>query len=300
MPSSGSPSDLYKPAPHFASPVSIGSRELYAALRGEGPVVVMEPGASGGGSWGTVIEEVAESATVLLYDRAGVGASPAAEDPRTVDFLADDLHALIGALPVDLPVVLVGWSLTGLSALVHAFRFPQDIAGLLLVDPTPHTLYSDPESAAFAPNFKRQVSVQRLLYRCGFGRLWGKNSMRKFLEKNAGQVKDPDVLQAYADSLRYLAASPALRELESIAASCALAANLWEEPFPPVPLIVLSATVNTANHPAVTRNLVNAHKAMAKLSPQGEFRPVEGGSHMMTLDRPDAIVSAVHDILERL
>lgn len=298
MQSNTSPSDVYKPAPYFASQVSIGFRSLYATLRGSGPVVVVELGAAGGGTWGTVVEDLAEFATVLVYDRAGVGASEAAEDSRTVDFLSDDLHALIHALPLEEPVVLVGWSLTGLSALMHGFRFPEDIAALVLVDPTPHTLYSDPGSCEFAPNFGRQLRMQRVLNALGFGRVWGKNSTRNFLEKNAGEVKDPAILQAYAESLRSLASSSAVRELESIGASCEMVADKWGDPFPEVPLTVLSATVNSANHPAVTANLINAHKAMAQLSPDGEFRPVKGGSHMMTLDRPDAIVAAVQEILE--
>ncbi len=294
-----SPSNSYHPTPHFAEQVSIGTRSLYATLRGSGPVVILELGAAGGGTWGNVVEELAKVATVVLYDRAGVGASEVADDERTVECLARDLHALVDALPIDGPVLLVGWSLTGLSALWHGFEFPEDLSGLVLIDPTPHTLYADQGSAPFAPNFRRQLRQQRLMSAIGFGRLWGRNSTREFLRRNAGDIKDASVLQAYADSLQNLVLSPASDELYSLADSCDIVARKWSEPFAEVPLIVLSATVNSANHPRTTQTMISAQKAMADLSRLGEFRPVSGGSHMMTLDRPDAIVGAVRDILEK-
>ncbi|MEQ9066873.1 MAG: alpha/beta hydrolase, partial [Gimesia chilikensis] len=248
---------------------------------------------------GSVVEALARFSTVLVYDRAGVGRSDIANDRRTIDLLAADLHAMIELIPAQRPAVIVGWSLTGLSALLHAFEYPEDVLGLVLVDPTPHTLYSDPQSKRLAPNFKRQLRLQRLLSRLGFGRLWGRNAMRDFLVKHSGQITDNAVLARYADSLRGLASAPASRELESLPESCEIAAGRMGGEFPDVPLIVLSATINSANPPLINETLVEAHRAMALLSPLGEFRPVDGASHMMTLDRPDAIVSAVRDILEK-
>jgi pimeloyl-ACP methyl ester carboxylesterase len=68
---------------------------------------------------------------LLLVDRPGVAGSPGGlrEGP-------DALHAAIGEL-VGRPVVVVGQSLGGAMALLLAVAHPDDVAGLVLLDPTP-------------------------------------------------------------------------------------------------------------------------------------------------------------------
>jgi pimeloyl-ACP methyl ester carboxylesterase len=77
---------------------------------------------------------------VVLYDRAGTGASDVEGSIRDA---ADDLHALITDLGLG-PVVAIGQSLGGAAALLLATQHPDDVSGLVLLDPTP---VNDPELA---------------------------------------------------------------------------------------------------------------------------------------------------------
>lgn len=104
----------------------------------QGPLVVFESGLGDGmTAWRDVIDSVSRFARVLAYDRPGIGASPPATgmgDPmRAVDRLAD-LIARIGERE---PVVIVGHSLGGVLAQIFARRYPEQMSGMVLVDPTP-------------------------------------------------------------------------------------------------------------------------------------------------------------------
>ena len=85
---------------------------------------------------------VAEFTTSVLYDRLGLGWSDAANLPRSGTQVTDDLRELLRAAAVPGPHVLVGHSLGGLHARLHAKRFPEEVAGLVLLDPTHEDILS--------------------------------------------------------------------------------------------------------------------------------------------------------------
>ena len=278
--------------------VSIGGRHLTARTQGEGPVVVLEPGASGGGVYGRVIEEVAQFATVLTYDRAGVRESdPPAADP-TVEDISSDLHLLLEAMAIERPVILVGWSLTGLSALIHPLLYPNDVRGIILIDPTPFTLFDHPDRAGPLKDPEKAVRNAKLLARLGYGKWWGTSAMVAWLRKNCGPNVDEKSIRDYARSLTNITRYGALGELRKMRQSCDVTMKLIaEHNFPQIPLIVLSAQVDTSiSSEASTAKHAN-HKAIAELSALGRYVPIQHGSHMMTLDRPDAIVSALKEVV---
>jgi pimeloyl-ACP methyl ester carboxylesterase len=77
---------------------------------------------------------VAEFARVCSYDRAGVGESDPASTPRTSADVVADLYALLGAAGVPEPYVLVGSSFGSMVIRLFASTYPEEIAGLVLVD----------------------------------------------------------------------------------------------------------------------------------------------------------------------
>jgi pimeloyl-ACP methyl ester carboxylesterase len=129
--------------------VDIGGRRLFTRVRGSGPGVVLMAGAgtAGVGGWEPVESRLAQFATVLAYDRAGTGWSdPPPAAPSAADMVLD-LHALLSALQLTFPVVLVGRSLGALPAQLYACEHPAEVQGLVLLDPTPDLMLS----AYFAP-----------------------------------------------------------------------------------------------------------------------------------------------------
>jgi pimeloyl-ACP methyl ester carboxylesterase len=118
-------------------PVDATGRRLALTRQGTGaPTVVFETGLGAeSAEWAAVQRDVATFAATCRYDRANRGASDPAPKPRSArDFVAD-LHALLEAAAIHRPCVLVGHSLGGVIVRLYAHEYPQDVAGLVLIDP---------------------------------------------------------------------------------------------------------------------------------------------------------------------
>jgi len=146
----------------FAGLVDIGGgRELYLECRGTGsPTVVLVSGFRGShDDWTNVINpddsagapkpsgsavfpEVGSFTRVCAYDRPGTTymdgtptASTSVPQPTTAQEGAADLHALLTAAEEPGPYVLVAHSWGGLNGYLFASDYPDDVSGLVLVDP---------------------------------------------------------------------------------------------------------------------------------------------------------------------
>ncbi len=120
-----------------------GERELALRCWGSGsPTVIFDAGSGvpgiGGLENSTIPPELARRTRFCAYDRAGLGLSdPAPNRKRGLDDFVDDLHALLQAADVPGPYVLVGWSGGGFIAYHYTGRYPDDVAGLAMLDVPP-------------------------------------------------------------------------------------------------------------------------------------------------------------------
>ena len=137
-PGSGSPAS---PSDAAAGGADIGGYELAYSCLGEGsPTVLLEAGLGGPGLdvWDELLPMVAASgAHVCTYDRAGVGVSdsrPSGDGRPTSATQAGELHALLEAIGVSPPYVLVPHSYGGLVARMFADRYPDEVAGFVFED----------------------------------------------------------------------------------------------------------------------------------------------------------------------
>ena len=105
------------------------------------PTVVMEPGGSSHVAWGDLPAEIARFARVMIYDRPGYGLSERCPRPRSAQTIAEELHEALRVLGIKPPLTLVGWSLGGSFVRVFGARYPDDVAGLVLIDPAPEDFY---------------------------------------------------------------------------------------------------------------------------------------------------------------
>ncbi len=134
-------------------------RRLYLECRGTGsPTVILESGyRTPGITWRDdlaqpdnprimTMEGVAGTTRVCTYDRPGTPITddagtviPSRSDdvpmPRSMRDVVADLHALIDAAGITGPIVLVGHSLGGMMVRLYAATYPDDIVGMVLVDP---------------------------------------------------------------------------------------------------------------------------------------------------------------------
>ena len=117
--------------------LDIGGRRLHLVEMGQGsPVVVLESGiAASSLNWRTVQTGIAKFTRVVSYDRAGLGWSDPAAGPLTLSRLVDDLRALLHAGRLAPPYILVGHSFGALIVRSYAARYPNEVSGIVLVDP---------------------------------------------------------------------------------------------------------------------------------------------------------------------
>src|SRR5947208_13909012 len=95
-------------------------------------------------SWSNLQRELTESYRVVSYDRAGLGWSDLGPMPRTADRIVDELHRLLQQAAIPPPYVLVGHSFGGLTMPLFAARFPEEVAGMVLVDPVAPSEWNPP------------------------------------------------------------------------------------------------------------------------------------------------------------
>jgi pimeloyl-ACP methyl ester carboxylesterase len=119
--------------------IDAGDCRLKMMRKGRGqPTVVFDSGLGDSHEvWRWVWPEVARFTGVLLYDRAGLGRSDTGPEPRTSAQMVRELRTLLRNAKVEPPYVLVGHSLGGMNLRLFAIRYPDEVAGLVLVDATP-------------------------------------------------------------------------------------------------------------------------------------------------------------------
>jgi pimeloyl-ACP methyl ester carboxylesterase len=118
--------------------VDVNGRAFYrSALGTDGPTVVLESGANDPAApWFAIENAVASFARVFSYDRANTAgsASDPAPRPRTGEEIVPELHALLAAADEPGPYVFVGHSIGGVFIRMYASMYPEDVAGMVLID----------------------------------------------------------------------------------------------------------------------------------------------------------------------
>ena len=115
----------------------VGGRRLFLRCTGSGgPTVVFENGLTV--DWYDLQNQLSGLTRVCSYDPARQdgpsGRSDPAPGPRTGLDRVRDLHALLAAARVPGPYVLAGHSNGGLFSLLYASRYPDQVAGMVLID----------------------------------------------------------------------------------------------------------------------------------------------------------------------
>lgn len=117
--------------------VDVGGYSLFLNCKGTGsPTVILDSGLdSDSNAWLTVMPRIQNVTRVCAYDRAGLGRSDAApKTPRTSMDMVTDLHNLLNNAHLDGVYVLVGASIAGFNVRLYASEYPQEVAGMILVD----------------------------------------------------------------------------------------------------------------------------------------------------------------------
>ena len=114
----------------------VGGHRLHLNCSGTGsPTVVLENGLGATSpTWTRITAEVSRTTRVCAYDRAGQGWSDDVDTPQDGLAIAADLHTLLARAGEAGPYVLVGHSAGGPYAMTYAAQYPDEVAGMVLLD----------------------------------------------------------------------------------------------------------------------------------------------------------------------
>ena len=152
--------------------VDVGGYRLHLNCIGTGgPTVVLLNGLGETSPlWARVAPAVAATSRVCAYDRAGQGWSDDSSNPADATNAAKDLHALLTAAGETGPFVLAGHSSGGVHALTYTHLYPNDVAGVVLLDSaSPHQVELVKPFNGEYQVMRRVLAVAPTLFRFGVG-----------------------------------------------------------------------------------------------------------------------------------
>lgn len=286
--------------------VNVGDgRRLHLDCRGRGaPTVVLEAGLDvlGALSWTLVHDVIARTTRVCAYSRAGIMWSAPGHAYFDSRGAARDLRLALQAAGEAPPYVLVGHSIGAMHALRFAADNPAAVVGLVFVDPSHPDQFTEMRRAT-GRSLEPTSGAVRLGARLAF------TGALRLLPRSEPQNWPPHVSAASAAFLPTSLASAAA-ELDAVLTTLADARTVRD--LGDRPIIVLGAADEpsvgmlaqlglSANDrrrlQAVRRRL---HRDLASFSSRGQYRLIERSSHYVQMDRPDAVVDAVAQVVQEV
>ncbi|HEY3130412.1 MAG TPA: alpha/beta hydrolase [Acidobacteriota bacterium] len=278
--------------------VDVGGRKLHLLCTGAGaPTVVLEAGASAFAiDWSLVQPEIARTNRVCSYDRAGYGWSDpgGSGDPG----VAADLHSLLQVNGEHPPYVLVGASKGGLYVRLYHLQYPDEVAGMVLVDPAyeerlftmfegkPVTIASLTAEQLRSTIPQRAVKVPRRPPQTGapFDRLPpALYEIRIELERR--------LIDAVPESVPYDAVVRSAEQERVTLAKLREMSMAQEHPIGDRPLIVLTRGMDSS------QELKDAHARLARISTDSRHMVVANAGHEIHLFEPVAVIQAIQDVI---
>jgi len=280
--------------------VDVDGYRLHLNSRGEGsPSVVMDAGLGGSSLvWSWVQPEVAKVTRVCTYDRAGLGWSDPGPSPRTSRRIVEELRIALARAEVPGPYVLVGHSFGGFNVRLFAYLYPNEVAGLVLVDSSHEDQLSRfPESwIRWRERKYERYNLIGLLAPFGVGRMRaGPNSGLPAGLQDVARALDArtsSYRSIYSEFLSFKESAAQVREARKSLS---------------IPAIVLTAGAEF-RHPGMTEHdwahysqvWKEMQKDLASGLPGSRHVLVNDSGHNIQMDQPEAVVTAVLEILKRV
>jgi pimeloyl-ACP methyl ester carboxylesterase len=250
--------------------IDVGGRRLHCVAYGNGsPTVVLVSGLESPQEyWNSVIPDLAAKTTVVTFDRAGIGKSEINDLPTHGEQSAKDLRALLDTLSVPRPYILVGHSYGGSVARLFASMYPDDMGGLILEE-TQHE-----DILGGMRNILKGKDLE---------------TFEQVLVAGFDAPENPKTESDYRNATR-----------EQVKRS---------KPLPRIPFVILTcADRATAMQPMFSDGAIEAlakldFALMNKLAgsiPGGRQIMVEGTGHNVHVDKPEALIAPVVEMIKRV
>jgi pimeloyl-ACP methyl ester carboxylesterase len=292
--------------------VDIGGRRINVQCAGAGtPTVILMAGTF---SWSVVWYKtqpvIAQQTRVCAFDRAAYGFSDPAPQPQIISEVVEDLHKALHTGSIPGPYVLVGHSLGGVEARVYAQRWPEEVAGMVLVDTSPAGEGLIDENQ---PDFDEAAGRERYapyMLHCAF------LAMHGLFEPSSSEFKDCSATLPSDTPAAFRKIWPQFFTAYYFADKVSLMSSLYTHRYDSadhhrlgaMPLVVLSIEhpwdIRTPAGARLSRSygkIWNAlHADLARLSSRGVHRIIKNSGHEIQLDQPQAVIDAVDEVLRQL
>jgi pimeloyl-ACP methyl ester carboxylesterase len=261
--------------------VSVGDHKLRISCTGTGsPTVILEPGLGEPAVMmaGWIQPAIATTTRVCSYDRAGRGDSEPASGPQDGPAMARDLDTLLANAHVPGPYVLVGHSSGAVYMKVYAHQYPEQVAGMVLLDPQPSNAYADLRGwSTFHFLFRRYSAIVPSIARLG--------GMRLVYESQVADLPSAAQAEERADwstARHNRSVRDEFAELRTVLTQSQALTSIGDKP-----LIVLTALKDMQN------GWLPLQDKMLTLSMNSQHRFAPNGTHAsLTEDRSQAAISA--------
>lgn len=266
--------------------VDIGGYRLHLDCKGQGsPTVVLVYGMSGSYlDWHFVQPQLAQSTRVCSFDRPGYGWSDVSPGRPLPSIHADEQHTLLPRAGEKPPFILVGHSLGGFDVLMYAHRYANQVLGVVLVDSSHPGSYTQ-------FGWRDRLGLRFFQFTAPFGlprwRKWCLQGPTEIADQKAAFNRQPHLFETnYQLRDAYPAASEEMLGVTSIGST---------------PLVVISRDPHRDHdlylNAAGEQEWARHQEDLVRLSSNSRYVIAEGSSHAIPLERPDAIVDQVRQLL---
>ena len=294
--------------------IDIGTHRLHLLESGRGATILLEAGLmSTVLSWSDLQRRLSASYRVISYDRAGLGWSELGPMPRTADRMVDELHALLEKAAIPPPYVLVGHSFGGLTMPLFAARFPEEVAGMVLVDPVAPAEWNPPSEhdrrlTRIGAKVCRRAALLSRMGVIRFVAFLLTTPAKKIAARLVRLISRGSPAESGTVSSPWFSALPASEraitpvfwvqekfaltiasQLENLPASAASVGAL--ESICDKPVVILSAST-------APEHRREEHAAMAARLPFGEHVLANGSNHWIMQDQPELVIGAIERVME--
>lgn len=253
---------------------------LFAITLGSGPdVVLLHPTPVHHAFWLPVAAHLADRYRLTLMDLRGHGQSSAGVGTITMTKLAEDVHAVLGALGIH-RAAFVGCSIGTYTLYEYWRRFPQQMAALVCTCGKPQ-----PDSAANRATRRESMEAAQQA-----------GGLAKFFDRMADTLIGPTAQQHHPE---VRAAARDMMDAVSLQAVLAVQQGLMERPdsVPTlhtihVPVCVIAAGEDQSSTPPEMR-------VIAEQAPDAEFHLVEDAGHYAPFEQPQKFASLIGEFLDR-
>lgn len=285
--------------------------DLEYKILGKGKtVLVIETGIGGSFyDWYSIVEDLKEDFTVVLYHRCGYGKSQTPKTPRTTKNIAEELNCLLESIGIKERFILMGHSFGGLCVQHYAKMYPYKLKGIVLLDST---------SFNFKQLYMLDIPVMNSLIE--IDKMVESNIDSSKKSKEELRQQNRSIISAYENRI----SDEDMRAVEEFFTSSMLHKTIAEEfqnwhvdsneirsipKFPNIPLIVIARDNKVAEKEWIKYNIPEKEAILYEgqwrklqvelslLSEQGRLIVAENSEHEIYLERPDIVINSLKTLI---